>query len=156
MNLNLKNFKDYSNDGVIKVNKVFSKKEISLLKKKINLYIKRNSSKLKGKDINYINNQVNSIHLFTEKFFKTSCSIRQGAHQEAKILITTNLLSMKLFILSLLSRLLILRLGNFFSTKAELNGSNSFLNLILLYKKTEKIKKIIKGKNLSSFIMENL
>ena len=71
MNLNLKNFKNYSNDGVIKVNKVFSKKEISLLKKKINLYIKRNSSKLKGKEINYINNQVNSIHLFTGKFFKT-------------------------------------------------------------------------------------
>ena len=70
MNLNLKNFKIYCNEGVVKVNNVFSNKEVSLLKKKIDLYIKRNSSKLKGKEINYINNQVNSVHLFTDKFFK--------------------------------------------------------------------------------------
>ena len=70
MNLNLKNFKIYCNEGVVKVNNVFSNKEVSLLKKKIDLYIKRNSSKLKGKEINYINNHVNSVHLFTDKFFK--------------------------------------------------------------------------------------
>ena len=45
MKLNFKNFKDYSNDGVAKVNKVFSHKEISLLKKKIDTYIKKNLSK---------------------------------------------------------------------------------------------------------------
>ena len=70
MNLNLKNFKNYTNNGVIKVNKVFSQKEISFLKRKINLYVKKKSSKLKGKEINYINNKINSIHLFTDKFFK--------------------------------------------------------------------------------------
>ena len=26
---------------------------------------------MKGKEINYINNEVNSVHLFTDKFFKT-------------------------------------------------------------------------------------
>ena len=71
MNLDLKYLKNYSNDGVVKIRKVFSIKEISLLKKKINIYIKKNSSKLKGKEINYINNEVNSVHLFTDKFFKT-------------------------------------------------------------------------------------
>ena len=71
MNLDLKYLKNYSDDGVVKIRKVFSIKEISLLKKKINIYIKKNSSKLKGKEINYINNEVNSVHLFTDKFFKT-------------------------------------------------------------------------------------
>ena len=70
MKLNFKNFKSYSNDGVIKVNKVFSHKEISLLKKKIDTYIKKNLLKLKGKEINYINNQVNSVHRFSDRFFK--------------------------------------------------------------------------------------
>ena len=71
MNLDLKYLKNYSDDGVVKIRKVFSIKEISLLKKKINIYIKKNSSNLKGKEINYINNEVNSVHLFTDKFFKT-------------------------------------------------------------------------------------
>ena len=41
MNLDLKYLKNYSDDGVVKIRKVFSIKEISLLKKKINIYIKR-------------------------------------------------------------------------------------------------------------------
>ncbi len=70
MKLNPKDFKSYKNDGVIRVNNVFSLKEISFLKKKINYYIKKNRSKLKGKEINFVNNEVNSIHLFRDKFFK--------------------------------------------------------------------------------------
>ena len=70
MKLSNKKFEIYSNDGVVKVNKVFSNKEISLLKKKIDLYLKKNSLKLKGKDINYIKYQINSVHLFKDKFFK--------------------------------------------------------------------------------------
>ena len=71
MNLNTKDFKNYKINGVIKINNVFSSKEISLLKKRINVYIKKKRSKLKGKEINFINNEVNSIHLFRDKFFKT-------------------------------------------------------------------------------------
>lgn len=71
MNLNTKDFKNYKINGVIKINNVFSSKEISLLKKRINVYIKKKGSKLKGKEINFINNEVNSIHLFRDKFFKT-------------------------------------------------------------------------------------
>jgi phytanoyl-CoA hydroxylase len=70
MNFSTKNFINYKINGVIKIKNLFSKIEISLLKKKINLYIKNNKSKLKGKDINFINNQVNSIHLFNDNFFR--------------------------------------------------------------------------------------
>ena len=70
MKLNLKYFKNYSNDGVVKVNKVFSNREISFLSKKIDIYIKKNLSKLKGKEINFVNNHVNSVHHFSDKFFK--------------------------------------------------------------------------------------
>ena len=52
MKLNTKDFKNYSNNGVIKVNNAFSNQEISHLKKKINFYIKNNKTKLKGKEIN--------------------------------------------------------------------------------------------------------
>ena len=53
MNLNTKDFKNYKINGVIKINNVFSSKEISLLKKRINVYIKKKRSKLKGKEINW-------------------------------------------------------------------------------------------------------
>ncbi len=70
MKLNLKDFKTYRNDGVIRVKNVFSKTEIKNLKKKIDLYIKNNSKSLKGKEINFIQNEINSIHLFKDIFFK--------------------------------------------------------------------------------------
>ncbi len=70
MKLNPKDLKKYQNNGVIRINKVFSKTEISILKKKIDLYVKKNAKILKGKEINYIQNEVNSIHLFKDAFFK--------------------------------------------------------------------------------------
>ena len=70
MKLNTKDFKNYSNNGVIKVNNAFSNQEISHLKKKINFYIKNNKTKLKGKEINFVNKKINSIHLFRDKYFK--------------------------------------------------------------------------------------
>ena len=70
MKLNPKDFKKYQNDGVIRINKVFSKSEIKNLKKKIDLYIKNNAKFLKGKEINFIQNEVNSIHLFKDVFLK--------------------------------------------------------------------------------------
>ena len=70
MKLNPKDFKKYQNNGVIRINKVFSKSEITYLKKKIDLYVKKNAKILKGKEINFIHNEVNSIHLFKDAFFK--------------------------------------------------------------------------------------
>ena len=70
MKLNPKDFTKYKNNGVIRVKKVFSRSEIINLKKNINLYIKKNSKILKGKEINFIQDQVNSIHLFKDVFFK--------------------------------------------------------------------------------------
>ena len=68
--LNPKDFTKYKNNGVIRVKKVFSRSEIINLKKNINLYIKKNAKILKGKEINFIKNEVNSIHLFKDVFFK--------------------------------------------------------------------------------------
>ena len=70
MNLNVKNFVKYKKDGVITLSNFFSNKEILALRKKINVYIQKNSSKLKGKEINLINNKINSIHIFRDIFFK--------------------------------------------------------------------------------------
>ena len=70
MKLNPKDFKKYKNNGVIRVKKVFSRSEIINLKKNIDLYIKKNTKILKGKEINFIQDQVNSIHLFKDVFFK--------------------------------------------------------------------------------------
>ena len=70
MKLNPKDFTKYKNNGVIRVKKVFSRSEIINLKKNIDLYIKKNATILKGKEINFIQNEVNSIHLFKDVFFK--------------------------------------------------------------------------------------
>lgn len=70
MKLNLKDFRTYQNDGVIRVKNVFSRIEIVKLKRKINSYIKKNASVLKGKEINFIKKEVNSVHLFKDLFFK--------------------------------------------------------------------------------------
>ncbi len=70
MKLNPKDFNTYQSDGVIRVNNVFSKSEIINLKKKIDLYIKKKAKTLKGKEINYIKREVNSIHLFKDIFFR--------------------------------------------------------------------------------------
>ena len=70
MKLNLKDFKNYQDNGVIRIKKVFSKFEITNLKRKIDLYIKRDAKTLKGKEINFIENEINSIHLFKDVFFK--------------------------------------------------------------------------------------
>ena len=70
MKLNLKDFRTYQNDGVIRVKNVFSSIEIVKLKRKINSYIKKNVSVLKGKEINFIKKEVNSVHLFKDLFFK--------------------------------------------------------------------------------------
>ena len=46
-----KDFKKYQNNGVIRINKVFSKSEITYLKKKIDLYVKKMQKFLKAKKL---------------------------------------------------------------------------------------------------------
>ena len=70
MTLNNIDIKNYNKNGVIVVKNVFKRKEINLLKKKINLDIKNYSSKLKGKEINFIKKKINSIHKFKDPYFK--------------------------------------------------------------------------------------
>lgn len=70
MKLSSEDFKRYKNDGVIKIRNVFSNKDISTLKQKINTYIKKNLPKLKGKEINLIKNKINSVHIFRDQYFK--------------------------------------------------------------------------------------
>jgi len=74
MKLNPKDFENYQTNGVIRINKVFSKFEIRNLRKKIDEYIKKNAKILKGKEINFIKDEVNSIHLFKDIFFKKFCN----------------------------------------------------------------------------------
>jgi len=64
-----KNKLEFDKFGVTVVKKFFSKKEINNLELRINKYIKKNKEKLKGKDINFINNKINSIHKFKGSFF---------------------------------------------------------------------------------------
>ena len=52
----------FKDEGVIKFKKFISKKKANEIEKKLNEYIKKNKSKLYGKDINYINGEVNSLH----------------------------------------------------------------------------------------------
>ena len=70
MKLNNKDIQNYNKNGVIVLKKVFKEDEISYLQKRIELYIKKFQFKLKGKNINFIKNKINSIHKFRDPFFK--------------------------------------------------------------------------------------
>ncbi len=60
----------YEKNGVIYLENFFNLNEINTLKKKIKFYVKKNRYKLRGKDINFVKNKVNSIHNFKDYFFK--------------------------------------------------------------------------------------
>jgi phytanoyl-CoA hydroxylase len=61
----------YKKNGVIYLEKFFKLNEINTLKKKIKSYIEKNKNNLKGKDINFVEDKVNSIHNFKDYFFKS-------------------------------------------------------------------------------------
>ena len=59
--------KNYFNNGWVKIEKFFTKKEVSYIKKKINFFLKLNYKKYKGRDINFIGDQkkfsyINTFH----------------------------------------------------------------------------------------------
>ena len=55
--------------GVTVIKSFFNNKEIKELETKINDYIEKSKKKLEGKDINFIKNEINSIHKFKDSFF---------------------------------------------------------------------------------------
>lgn len=61
---------DFDRLGVVIIKNLFDNNEISNLENKINIYIKKNKKNLKGKSVNFINNEINSIHEFRDIFFK--------------------------------------------------------------------------------------
>ena len=69
MNLNNKHINTYNENGVIVLKKIFKIRDIQILKKEINKYIKNYQNRLKGKEINFIDDKINSIHKFRVNFF---------------------------------------------------------------------------------------
>jgi len=69
MNLNNKHINTYNENGVIVLKKIFKTRDIQILKKEINKYIKNYQNRLKGKEINFIDDKINSIHKFRVNFF---------------------------------------------------------------------------------------
>ncbi len=69
MNIYQKNKLEFDKFGVTVVKNLFNNKEINNLELKIKKYIKENKNNLKGKDINFIKKEINSIHKFKDKFF---------------------------------------------------------------------------------------
>ena len=61
---------DFDKFGVVAIKNLFNNNEIFNLESKINRYIDKNKKNLKGKNINFINNEINSIHKFNDNFFK--------------------------------------------------------------------------------------
>ena len=64
MNIYQKNKLEFDKFGVTVVKNLFNNKEINNLELKIKKYIKENKNNLKGKDINFIKKEINSIHKF--------------------------------------------------------------------------------------------
>lgn len=71
------NKRKFDKDGVILLKNFISKNKAQEIQKKIDTYIKKNKKKLKGKDINFINGKVNSLHKIEDKYFKSLCKSRK-------------------------------------------------------------------------------
>lgn len=67
------NEKKFNKNGVILLKNFISRNKASEIQKKIDNYILKNRKKLKGKDINFINGKVNSLHKIEGKYFKELC-----------------------------------------------------------------------------------
>ena len=65
------NKKDFNKNGVVVLRKFISKNKAFELQRKIDTYIFKNKNNLKGKDINFINGKVNSLHKIKGKYFES-------------------------------------------------------------------------------------
>jgi ectoine hydroxylase-related dioxygenase (phytanoyl-CoA dioxygenase family) len=67
MNLNKKNIDFFTQHGWLKITSMFKKKEIDIIEKKIDFFLKNKASQYKGRDINFADNSknvknINSFH----------------------------------------------------------------------------------------------
>ena len=81
-----KQINKFQTDGVIVLNKFISKKKANEIENKLENYIKNNKFKLKGKDINYINGEVNSLHKINGRYFYNFCNNEKVIHTCSKLL----------------------------------------------------------------------
>lgn len=61
----------YNKDGFVQVKSLFSKEELAEIEKQLANFCKNDAPKLKGRDINYADGQINSIHALSQnsKYF---------------------------------------------------------------------------------------
>lgn len=78
--------KKFQNKGVCVLKKFISKKQADIIQKELDIYIKKNKKKLKGKDINFINGEVNSLHKIKGKFFNQFCKSKKVMDTCSKLL----------------------------------------------------------------------
>ena len=91
---NLQILKSYNDKGWVKVEKFCKVKEIKLLKKKINDFLKRNHKNYSGRDINYTGNKINwrkinSFHKLDDCGFINRFSQKKEIKNLVKKLIST-------------------------------------------------------------------
>jgi phytanoyl-CoA hydroxylase len=82
------NINKFKSDGVIVIKNFISKLKANEIQNKLQDYLERNKFKLKGKDINYINGEVNSLHNIKDKYFIDICKGRKVIDTCSKLLNT--------------------------------------------------------------------
>lgn len=84
--INNNHINKFNEDGVIVIKNFVSDKVAKQISNELESYIKKNKKKLKGKDINFINGEVNSLHKITGKFFKSFCNSKKVMSSSKKLL----------------------------------------------------------------------
>lgn len=78
--------KKFEKKGVVVIKNFFSKSEIRKLIKNLDTYISKNKNKLIGKDINYVNGEVNSLHKIKGSYFNKLCNSKKILKTSATLL----------------------------------------------------------------------
>jgi len=78
--------KKFQKKGVVVLRNFLSKDEVKKLTINLDSYISKNKKKLKGKDINFINGEVNSLHKIRGKYFSKFCKSKKIMKTSAKLL----------------------------------------------------------------------
>jgi phytanoyl-CoA hydroxylase len=97
--MNILNFdklkKDYRKNGWVLVKKIFLKKEVQEINKKIDFFLKKNLKKYKGKNINFVGNnnsaedikKINSFHKLADSLYIRKKSQNKKIRTIAKLLL---------------------------------------------------------------------
>ena len=78
--------KKFQKKGVVVLRNFLSKDEVKKLTINLDNYISKNKKKLTGKDINFINGEVNSLHKIRGKYFSKFCKSKKIMRTSAKLL----------------------------------------------------------------------